>query len=45
MRTGDKDSRGRKGMGEASSGFTGIQCSVLLLAYSEADVISQLPSN
>lgn len=45
MKTGDKDFRGRKGMGKASAGFTGIQCSVLLLAYSEADVISQLPSN
>lgn len=45
MKTGDTDFRGRKGMGKASAGFTGIQCSVLLLAHSEADVISQLPSN
>lgn len=45
MKIGDKDFRGRKGMGEASAGFTGIQYSVLLLAYSEADVMSQLPSN
>lgn len=45
MKTGDKDFRGRKGMGKASAGFTGIQCSVLLLARSEADVISQLPFN
>lgn len=45
MKTDDKDFRGREGMGEASAGFTGIQSSVLLLAHSEADVISQLPSN
>lgn len=45
MKTGDKGFRGRKGMGEASAGFSGIQCSLLLLAHSEADVISQLPSN
>lgn len=32
-------------MGEAFAGFTGIQCSLLLLACSEADVKSQLPSN
>lgn len=45
MKTGEKDFRGRKGMGKASAGFTGIHCSVLLLAYSEADVISQLSLN
>lgn len=45
MKTDDKDFRGREGMGEATADFTGIQSSVLLLAHSEADVISQLPSN
>lgn len=45
MKTGAKDFRGSKGMGEASAGFTGIQCCVLLLAHCEAGVISQLPAN